>query len=347
MTDSSILKIKDLSSILGVSTHLLYKIVKENSIDSISEGNKKVLPPSSVRKIMELRGFRYSPKNKPLIINVFGMKGGIGKTSIATALAEGASRLGFRVLAVDLDMQANLTQSFRMKKKSQHVLRHVIDEDADISISEAICNVHPFLDLIPSSLENSKVEIILSQKTIDFIGYFNQLFRGVFQNYDLIVLDCPPSVNKITTCATCFSDINLIPVNADTDSFDGVSMSVSEIKRLEKMFEDRDLKIDYKILFNKYDAREKLSFQVMGYIGQENDLAEHLLPIVIRTDTAFKNTKADGGHIFDLQKSSGREDCISLITEITGINKWIEEKSASNKGAAAQQPTMEENTVEA
>lgn len=343
MNDSSILKIKDLSSILGVSTHLLYKILKENSIYSISEGNKKVLPPSSVRTIMELRGFRYSSNNKPLIINVFGMKGGIGKTSIATALAEGASRLGFRVLAVDLDMQANLTQSFRMKKKSQHVLRHMIDEDTNISTSQAIINVHQFLDLIPSSLENSKVEILLSQKTIDFLSYFNQLFRSEFHNYDLIVLDCPPSVNKITTCATCFADINLIPVNADTDSFDGVSMSVSEIKRLENMFQDRDLKIDYKILFNKYDAREKLSLQVMGYIAQEPDLAEYLLPIVIRTDTSFKNTKADGGHIFDLPKSSGREDCMSLITEITGINKWIDEKSATNK--SAQQSVEEEKTV--
>ena len=347
MTDSSILRIKDLSSILGVSTHLLYKIVKENSIESISEGNKKVLPPSSVRKIMELRGFRYSANKKPLIINVFGMKGGIGKTSIATALAEGASRLGFRVLAVDLDMQANLTQSFRMKKKLQHVLKHVIDEDTQVSISQAICNVHSYLDLIPSSLENSKIEIILSQKAMDFVGYFNQLFRSVFQNYDLIVLDCPPSVNKITTCATCFADINLIPVNADTDSFDGVSMSVSEIKRLEKMFEDRELKIDYKILFNKYDAREKLSLQVMTFIAQDEDLKDRMLPIVIRTDTAFKNTKADGAHIFDLQKSNGREDCIAVITEITGISKWIEEKSASNKGAAAQQSIMEENTVEA
>ncbi len=345
MNYSSILKIKDISSILGVSTHLLYKIIKENSIECIAESNKKVLPPSSVRQIMELRGFQYSPKNRPMIINVFGMKGGIGKTSIATAISEGASRLGFRVLAVDLDMQANLTQSFRMKKKSQHVLRHVIDEDAFTSISQTICNVHQHLDLVPSNLENSKIEILLSQKTIDLFGYFNYLFRGVFQNYDLIILDCPPSVNKITTCATCFADMNLIPVNADTDSFDGVCMSVSEIKRLENTFQERNLKINYKILFNKYDAREKLSFQVMGHIGQEKDLSEHLLPIVIRTDTSFKNTKADGGYIFDLRKSSGREDCLALITEITGINKWLEEKAAPSKGVETQNMVMEESRI--
>lgn len=343
MDNSSTIKIKDLSSILDVSTHLIYKIVKENSIEFISEGNKKVLPPASVRMIMELRGFNYSKDNKPLIINVFGMKGGIGKTSIATAIAEGASRLGFRVLAVDLDMQANLTQSFRAKKKSQYVLKHVLDEDTKISITQTICNVHQFLDIVPSSLENSKTEIILSQKTIDYTGYFNQLFNGVFSDYDFIILDCPPSVNKITTCATCFANINLIPVNADTDSFDGVSMSVSEIKRLEAMFRNRNLKIDYKILFNKYDAREKLSLQVMGYIAQEENLRDHLIPIVIRTDTAFKNTKADGAHIFDLPKSSGREDCISLITEITGINSWINEKTSLHKSAT---PVLtEEETV--
>lgn len=340
MNNSSILKIKDLSNILGVSTHLLYKIVKDNEIISISEGNKKVLPPMSVRRIMELRGFCYSKNTKPLIINIFGMKGGIGKTSIATALAEGGSRLGFRVLAVDLDMQANLTQSFRMKKKSQPVLKHVIDEYAATELSDIICNVHENLDLVPSSLENSKIEIMLSQAALNFPTYFNQLFSKIFPRYDLIILDCPPSVNKITTCATCFADINLIPVNADTDSFDGVTMSVSEIKRLENAFPGRKA-MEYKILFNKYDAREKLSIQVMGYISKEPDLIEHLMSVVIRTDTAFKNTKADGGHIFDLQKSNAREDCLSLISEITGINRWKEEKNLQNKNAP--QLTTEES----
>lgn len=333
MSGFSNLRIKDISSLLGVSAQLLYKIIKDNSIDFISEGNKKMLPPSSVRKVMETRGFNYSRQNGPIIFNVFGMKGGIGKTSLATAIAEGASRLGFRVLAVDLDMQANLTQSFKKKKKDQPVLCNVIDEKQGKTISEIICNVHPFLDIVPSSLENSRIEILLGHTTIDYLEYFNLLFREVRENYDIIVLDCPPSVNKITTCATCFADLNLIPVNADMDSFDGVVMSVAEIKRLENTFQGRNLKINYGIIFNKHDAREKLSLQITGFLAQEPSLANNLLPIVIRTDTAFKNTKAEGEHIFDLVKSSAREDCLTLITELTGINKWIEEKGATNKGS--------------
>ena len=120
------ISVKDFSSMINVSPHLVYKTIKENDLPVVPEGNKKSLPPETVRWILSSRGFDFKRKKSPHIINVFGMKGGIGKTSIATALAEGASRIGFKVLAIDLDMQANLTQSFNMKRHGQPVLYSVI-----------------------------------------------------------------------------------------------------------------------------------------------------------------------------------------------------------------------------
>lgn len=338
MSSNPTLRIKDFSALLGVSTHLIYKIIKELNLEFQAQGNMKTLPPHSVRTIMERRGFCYKKNIAPFIINIFGMKGGIGKTSIATALAEGSSRLGFRVLAVDLDMQGNLTQSFSMKKYGQKVLKDLIK--GELLLKDIILNVHPFLDLIPSSLENSQIETILSSQTVNFTGYFKSIFNSVFSNYDLIIMDCPPSINKITSCATCFSDLNLIPVNADMDSFDGVVMSVSEIKRLEETFADRGLKIDYKIVFNKYDAREKLSLSIMSEIAQRNHLQSNLLPIVIRTDTSFKNTKAVGSYIFDTRKSSAKDDCFSLIVELTKINQWLEEKLFEKQLKSTNSPIL-------
>lgn len=331
MASYTTLGIKDFSTLIGVSTHLIYKIIKEQNLNVVAQGNRKTLPPATVKTIMEQRGFNYSglKGQGPFIINVFGMKGGIGKTAIATAIAEGASRLGFRVLAVDLDMQGNLTQSFSMKKHGQKVLKDIVKGDA--KIEDVILNVHQFLDLLPSSLENSQIETILSSQTLNYTGYFKNLFKPVLPNYDLIITDCPPSINKITACATCFSDYNLIPVNADMDSFDGITMSVSEIKRLENTFSDQGLNISYHIVFNKYDAREKLSLSIMKEIAKQDALASSLLPVVIRTDTTFKNTKAIGEYIFDAKKSSAKEDCFSLIAEITGITHWIKEKAIGKK----------------
>lgn len=321
------MSVKDFSTLIGISNHSIYKIIKEKKLETIAQGNRKVLPPSTIKEILTLRGYKYSEDKKPLIINIFGMKGGIGKTSIATAIAEGASRLGFRVLAVDLDMQSNLTQSFNKKQHGQPVLRDLIIGEK--KIDEIITSVHQYLNLIPSSLDNSLIENFLSTQTINILGFFKDIFKAKYDSYDLIILDCPPAINKITACAVCFADLNIIPVNADMDSFDGVMMSVSEIKMLENKFKDFNLNIKYKIVFNKYDAREKLSLTVMGEIAKKELLNQHLLPLVIRTDTTFKNTKAAGEYIFDIRKSSAKEDCFSLITEVTGINRWLKDKKTS------------------
>lgn len=314
---------KDFSSLINVSPHLIYKLIKEHNLPVVPLGNKNALPPDSIRRILEMRGFKYKLKDpNPMIINVFGMKGGIGKTSIATAFAEGSSRLGFRVLAIDLDMQGNLTQSFNMKKHGQPVLYHVIVGDK--TIEDVILPVTPNLHLLPSSLDNSQIEHVLNSKqSINITNFFDEMLDSVMSDYDLIVIDCPPSIHKITVCASCFATENLIPINADIDSFDGVVMTVSEIEKIERSFKNLSIKINYKIVFNKYDAREKLSLNIMGSISERKNLRDNLLPIVIRTNTAFKNTKADGEYIFDSKKSTAKEDCYALISELTGINDWV------------------------
>lgn len=319
---------KDFSSLISVSPHLIYKLIKENNLPVIPVGNKNALPPETVRKILELRGYKYK-KNQPIIINVFGMKGGIGKTSLATAIADGASRLGANVLAIDLDMQANLTQSFNMKRHGQPVLYHAIVGDKDIS--EVVIPVTSNLHLLPSSLDNSQIEHVLNSKqSINITNFFNEMLDPIKNQYDLIVIDCPPSIHKITVCASCFATENLIPINADIDSFDGVVMTVSEIEKIEKSFKNLQMKINYKIIFNKYDAREKLSLNIMGAISERANLKENLLPLVIRTNTAFKNTKADGEYIFDISKSTAKEDCFSLITELTGLADWVAKNKAGH-----------------
>lgn len=319
---------KDFASLINISPHSIYKLIKEHNLPVIPQGNKNALPPETVRRILEIRGFRFR-KDGPIIINVFGMKGGIGKTSLATALAEGSSRLGFNVLAIDLDMQANLTQSFNMKKHGQPVLYHAIAERKNIN--DVIVSVTPNLHLLPSSLDNSQIEHVLNSKqSINITNFFDEMLEPIKNRYDLIVIDCPPSIHKITVCASCFATENLIPINADIDSFDGVVMTVSEIEKIEKSFKNLQMKINYKIIFNKYDAREKLSLNIMGAISERSNLKENLLPIVIRTNTAFKNTKADGEYIFDATKSTAKEDCFALITELTSISDWVSKSKSGH-----------------
>lgn len=326
MSTKPTLRTRDIAHILGVSNHLIYKIIRENGLDVISGRGHNLLPPKTVKSLLEFRGFNFKRDIKPKVINIFGMKGGIGKTSLATAISSGLSRLGFSVLAIDIDMQGNLTQSFNKKSPYTKVMYDILSENC--SLKEAIIGIHENLDLLPSSLSNSAIELLLSSRPVDTPHMFATLIEPIYSKYDVVVIDCPPSVNRITSCATMFSDLNIIPVNADMDSFDGVAMSVSEIKRLEDTYrKSRSAEIKYKILFNKYDAREKLSLTIMGKISQSDLLSENLMPTVIRTDTSFKNTKAEFSSIFDLSKSPAREDCLSLIADVSGIADWVLEKT--------------------
>lgn len=322
--DSNVsISVKDFSKIIGVSTHLIYKLINDNNLNYIAQGNRKTLPPETVRKILISRGFEYNLAPKALTI--FGMKGGIGKTSLATALSDGASRLGFRVLAIDLDMQGNLTTSFNKKRSGQKVLAHVLK--GDCSIADIITKCHDYLSLLPSSLENAAIEHILN-KPMNYANYFDGIFRSVRDQYDLIILDCPPALNKLTVCASCMADINLIPINADMDALDGLLMSVAELHRIANEFE---IDMNFKLFWNKYDAREKLSLLIMGEISKRPELVENLLPQVIRTDTTFKNTKALGQSIFGSRKSAAKEDCFNLLAEILGINQWLETKKQTKQ----------------
>ena len=312
---------KEIASILKISVHTLYKIIKQDNIPVIQQGNRKLLSSNSVRAIFESRGFRYKKEgqNKPLIINLSCMKGGVGKTTLATALADASSRIGFRVLVIDLDMQANITESFNKKDQKNLVMHHIMTNEK--AVKDVIMNINSNLDLIPSSLENSKSDFLLTSSAVDLPVYFSSLFEHCYSDYDLIIVDCPPTVNKITHAACFFSDINVVPVNADIDSYHGAQMSVAQVDSLNKIFRTSK-KINSKIVFNKYDAREKLSMKVLGLIASDPLLSDCLLEVVVRTDTAFKNAKVNHTSIFDLAKSSGKEDCLNLMCELTGITDW-------------------------
>lgn len=316
---SKTLSVKDLSNMIGISTHIIYRMINEHDLPIIQNGNRKELTPTAVLEILKLRGLCERIKsNGAYKIVILGAKGGIGKTTLSTNIAEGLSRLGFKVLFGDLDSQGNGTATFRKKKKGQPVLMNIINETA--SVHEAIINVHENLDILPSSLSNLQLDNFLSNNNFNPWKFFSSILASVEPKYDFIVLDCPPALNKITFYAACYANVNLIPLNADSDSLDGAVMTVSELKKIEEEFERPGKEINYNIIFNKYDAREKLSLSIMGEVAQNPLLKDSLMPIVIRINTTFKNAKAAGELIYDIKKSTAKEDLLSLVAELAGIS---------------------------
>ena len=314
----------DLMSVLGeITIHGVYKAIKAHKVNVISEkSRRKKIPPSEIKKLLCNKGFQYPSKNISFQI----VKGGVGKTSLSYALGLRASHYGAKVLLVDLDQQGNLTRSFGAEARDFPVWLNIFRDN--ISVAEATIKLNDHLDLIPSNLNNSRLDLELSQATPNLRDMIREALLSVRNNYDLVIFDCPPAINKINLSATCASDLVIIPVNPDPYAMDGLDFTLAELRRIKQDFK---LSFDYKIVWNKYDARERLGAICMHDLAKDKEKIDNVLPVVIRVDTSFKNSIFDGILLFELsKKSAAKEDIDQFTKEILGINAW----SASRKNGA-------------
>lgn len=305
------------NSLGNITVQGVYRALKAKGIKTIVATNRrKYIPSTEVRRLFEERGFQYPKQNLSFQI----VKGGVGKTSLSFSLAIRASHYGARVLAIDFDQQSNLTRSFNVDARDKPVWINVIRDNA--KCSDSIIKISDSLDLIPSNLNNSRLDIELTQSASNLKDVVRDKISSIRDQYDLVIMDCPPAINKINTAVTCGSDMIIIPINPDPYAIDGLEFSISELLRVKKDFK---LKFDYRIIWNRYDARERLGALYMHQITKDEKKIDKILPIVIRTDTTLKNAVFDAKTIFELQKKSAiREDIDQFTREILGINTWNE-----------------------
>lgn len=325
MIDSSgYLTPNDLTHLLGdITVHGVYKILKTKNIEVIlTKSKRKKIPPLAVRKLLESKGFIYEMKNISFQI----VKGGVGKTSLSYALGLRASHYGARVLLVDLDQQGNLTRSFKIKARDFPVWLNIFRDN--VKPSDAIIHLTDTLDLIPSNLNNSRLDLELTQAPTNIKDMLRDSLSQIRDKYDLVIFDCPPAINKVNLAATCASDTVIIPLNPDPYAMDGLDFTISELKRIRKEFK---LNFKHHIVWNRYDARERLGAICMHNLAKDKDKIKNVLPVVIRVDASLKNSIFDAISLFDLPKKSAvREDIDQFTREILGINKWIESKKDPN-----------------
>ncbi len=308
----------DLMSVLGgITVHGVYKALKTHHIDVLAtQSRRKKIPPLGIRKLLQERGFQYPSKNISFQI----VKGGVGKTSLSYALGLRASHYGAKVLLIDLDQQGNLTRSFKIEARDFSVWLNIFRDN--IPAKQAIIKLTETLHLIPSNLNNSRLDLELSQASPNLKDMIRDALSPIRDDYDLVIFDCPPAINKINLSATCASDTVIIPVNPDPYAMDGLDFTLDELKRIKESFK---LKFNYQIVWNRYDARERLGAICMHDLAKDKDKINHVLPVVIRVDASFKNSIFDAVSLFNLpKKSAAREDIDQFAKEILGINNWVE-----------------------
>lgn len=193
------------------------------------------------------------------IIALANQKGGVGKTTTGVNLGAALASAGQHVLLVDTDAQGNATSGVGIQKAT--IEREIYDVLVnETPIKEAIIHTdHPDLDIVPATIQLSGAEIELTPMMARETR-LKAALDEVRDEYDYILIDCPPSLGLLTINAFTAADSILIPVQSEYYALEGLTQLLNTVKLVQKHF-NRDLKIEG-VLLTLYDARTNLGKQV-------------------------------------------------------------------------------------
>ena len=245
----------EVADVLNISVQAMYKQFKELNVQTTKEKARIKIYPSHMRDYL-------TKKQLPIpqsIVSLSIVKGGVGKTTLAHSLASRASAYGLKTLLIDLDQQANLTSSFGIyiDVDKEPTLVDMIRPPSrgKISIDQLVRKVTDFLHIIPSSMRLATLDSFFVTENVNLAKFFAQILAPIKNDYDLIFIDCPPALSRVTLAAHCFSDKVLMPVNVDRFSIDGLKLSLDNLTELSKAY---DHEPELYIVVNKYDARNRI-----------------------------------------------------------------------------------------
>ena len=191
------------------------------------------------------------------IIAVVNQKGGVGKTTTAVNLTAALRDLGKKVLLCDFDPQANATSGLGVdKRKIKYSVYDVTINGVDPK--EAIVET-PFGDVLPSdaNLAGAAVELMAEDHRE---LQLDKVLHGIRDSYDVIFIDCPPSLELLTLNALCAADGILVPVQCEYYALEGLSDLMSTLRMVKRRLNPR-LEI-FGVALTMYDGRTKFSNQV-------------------------------------------------------------------------------------
>ena len=194
------------------------------------------------------------------IIAFANQKGGVGKTTSAVNVAASLGILGKKTLLIDLDPQGNATSGVGIPKRSlKGTVKEVLTGEMDIKTVVLGTN-YKNLSIIPTNVSLSGAEFDLYNDEGSEYNLKDAL-KGISDDYDYIIIDCPPSLGMLTVNAFVASDGILVPMQAEFYAVEGLSQLISTTKRVKKLYNE-ELNI-VGILITMYNKRLLLSMQVM------------------------------------------------------------------------------------
>lgn len=240
-------------------------------------------------------------------IAVFNQKGGVGKTTTVINLADALANKGHRVLILDLDPQGNATSGLNIEKdREEMIYDYLLGAEGDFAVQ-----VKDNLSIIPSGAGLAGIEIEFARRD-DWQTVLKDRIADL-EDYDYIVMDCPPSLGILSISALTAADGILIPVQCEYYALEGLSQLMESIQLVRGGF-NPDLEIEG-VLLTMYDGRTNLSMQVVEEV--KNYFKDAVFSTVIPRNVRLAEAPSYGMSIMDYDKNSrGAKAYASLADEV-------------------------------
>jgi chromosome partitioning protein len=249
------------------------------------------------------------------VIAVANQKGGVGKTTTAVNLAACIANLGKRVLLIDIDPQGNTTSGIGVNKADvRYCVYDVIIND--VPIQDAILpTCVDNLSVLPATIQLAGAEIELVP-TISREVRLRRAIQPMRQQFEYIVIDCPPSLGLLTVNALTAADSVLIPIQCEYYALEGLSQLLNTIRLVQKYL-NTSLEVEG-VLLTMLDARTNLGIQVIEDVKKyfRDKVYQTIIPRNVRLSEAPSHGQPI---IFYDPKSKGAETYMDLAKEVVKV----------------------------
>jgi chromosome partitioning protein len=281
---------------------------KKKLIDLINSIEK---PGSIARLFLHMEKGEIWEIMKTIVLS--NQKGGVGKTTTSNALAAGLNNRGYRVLAVDLDPQCNLSLSCGVDMlAAEETLYHVFKGES--GVKETIIPLKLGFDLLPGGLMLSGADMDFTQTGREYM--LSEALEEVAGNYDFCIIDTPPTLGVLTVNAMTAADYVIVPLTADLYALQGLTQLNGLINNIRK-YCNRGLQIAG-ILLTKYNDRQNISKALKGSIEQAAEkLGAQVFETCIREGVAIREVQLMKSDLFtEAPKAKVTQDYNDFISEL-------------------------------
>ncbi|MFA6736516.1 MAG: AAA family ATPase [Saccharofermentanales bacterium] len=245
-----------------------------------------------------------------LILSVVNQKGGVGKTTTSVNVSAYLAKMGKKTLLIDADPQGNATSGIGMEKNDlERTIYDVVINGEDINDVIISAN-RKNLFICPANIDLAGAEIemvnLFSRETV-----LKKAFQKIKDDYDFVIIDCPPSLGLLTVNALTASDGVVVPIQAEYYALEGLSQLLNTINKVKKHL-NPSLEI-FGVVVTMFDSRTQLANQVASEVRQY--FGEKLFKSIIPRNVRLSEAPSHGLSISEYDKRSKGADAYEYLSK--------------------------------